>query len=98
MKKLTARQVKLVENTSSWNYDDGTPESGPPIEYFPTVSKAKKLTYEEAMEYAMAHYRKGGDTFYECTERSEYQPMTKSELLREFRTSKEQEDDMFGTR
>lgn len=30
------------------------------------MAKAKALTYDEFMDYAKAHYNKGGDGYYEC--------------------------------
>ena len=53
-----------------------------------TVLK-KKLSYEEAKEFALQHYDEGGDVFYECVEKKEYVPQTKEELLEDFKFQKD---------
>lgn len=47
----------------------------------------KALTYQEALDFAMENYSKGGDTFWECTSREEFEalgPVTKTDLLKVF--------------
>lgn len=58
-----------------------------------TWPASKVLTYEEAMQLAKAYYSEGGDSFYETTERSdwdymnrEWGPYTVGKLKRRFRT------------
>ena len=64
---------------------------------------AKALTYEEFMEYAKAHYNRGGDGFFECWEQSEFDyyvkefgPITKRKALEMFRIDYEIERDRAG--
>ena len=64
---------------------------------------AKALTYAEFMDYAKAHYNRGGDSFFECWEKKEFDwyvkefgPITKSRALRMFRTAYDVEKDMAG--
>ncbi len=59
------------------------------------MAKAKALTYEELIEYAMKHYRNGGDAVVECWGRQEFDdyvkeagPITKAQALRLFRLCK----------
>jgi hypothetical protein len=42
------------------------------------------LTYDEAKTLAMEYYCHGGDMFYECVSREEYEPVSKDELLDHF--------------
>jgi len=66
---------------------------------------AKAMTYEEMMEYAKAHYNKGGDTFFECWERWQFDeyvkmfgPITKSKALQMFRLEHSMQKEMAGWR
>lgn len=59
---------------------------------------AKGLTYEELMDYALAHYNTGGDATYECWDRDSYEyyvkefgPITKRRALSMFRVDYEEE-------
>lgn len=54
------------------------------------------MTYEEVMEFALAHYNEGGDATYECIDRKmfeervkEFGPYTKEKLLAEFKLDQE---------
>lgn len=54
----------------------------------------KALSYKEFMEYSLQHYNKGGDGYYECWDKQEFDnyvkqfgEITKSKALRMYRTS-----------
>ena len=56
------------------------------------MARAKALTYEELMEYALKHYDKGGDATYECWDEKTFNeyveqwgPITKRKALEMFR-------------
>ncbi len=51
------------------------------IGYERWLIEMKKLTYQEAKAFALAHYDEGGDGLYEAVEEKEYEPMTEKELL-----------------
>jgi len=62
---------------------------------------AKRMNYDEFMEYAKAHYEKGGDTFFECWGEKEYgmfypDGITKSEALKLFRRELSHQKDIAG--
>ena len=64
---------------------------------------AKALTYEELMDYALAHYSRGGDATYECWGRKEFDeyvkewgPITKRKALEIFRLDYEIQKDREG--
>ncbi len=64
---------------------------------------AKAMTYGELMDYAKAHYAKGGDSIYECwDERTfdeyvrEFGPITKRRALDMFRLDYEIQRDRAG--
>lgn len=64
------------------------------------MAKAKILTYPEFIDYALAHYNKGGDTFYECWDLRTFQSyveqfgaITKSKALKMFREQKAIDDE-----
>ena len=64
---------------------------------------AKALTYEELMEYAKAHYNRGGDATFECWDRHAFDeyvemfgPITKRVALRMFRIDYEYEREARG--
>lgn len=62
---------------------------------------AKKMTYEEFEAYALKHYEKGGDTFFECWDEKTYlyfhpEGVTKSEALEMFRKELDHEKDVAG--
>ena len=68
------------------------------------MAKAKGLTYEELMEYAKAHYNKGGDGVYECWDErtyneyvSEFGPITKRRALAMFKDSYDEYMDIMAT-
>lgn len=57
---------------------------------------AKALTYVELMDYAKAHYNKGGDATYECWDERTFNeyvkmfgPITKRRALEMFRLDRE---------
>lgn len=65
--------------------------------------RAKALTYEEFMDYAKQHYYKGGDDFYECWEKTEFNyyvenfgEITKRRALDMFRTAYSIQKDRAG--
>lgn len=65
---------------------------------------AKALSYDDLMDYAKKHYCKGGDTVFECWDKSFYDdyvamfgPITKSKALSIFRNYKAVEDDIRAT-
>lgn len=67
------------------------------------MAKAKAMTYKEFIEYALQHYTKGGDGFYECWDErtfneyvSEFGSITKRQALAMFRLEREIERDMRG--
>ncbi len=67
------------------------------------MANAKGMSYAELIEYAKAHYSKGGDGVYECWDEKTYDdyvnehgPITKRKALAMFRTHKEVMDDMMG--
>ena len=64
---------------------------------------AKAMTYEEFMDYAKAHYCKGGDTVCECWDRRDFNeyvelfgPMTKRAALEMFRLDREMRRERSG--
>ena len=64
---------------------------------------AKTVSYEELIEYAMAHYNNGGDGVYECWDKrafddyvAEFGGITKRKALSIFRLYKETTDDVMG--
>lgn len=68
------------------------------------MPRAKALSYEEFMEYAKAHYNKGGDGYYECWDRFAYDryvkdfgPITKRKALKMFKLDYELEKEMMAT-
>lgn len=67
------------------------------------MAKSNALNYEEFIEYAKAHYTKGGDGYYECWDKrtfDEYVEMfgeiTKRKALQMFKESYEIELDRRG--
>lgn len=57
---------------------------------------AKALNYQEFMDYAMAHYTKGGDEYYECWEKYQFDdyvnnfgPITKRRALAMFKLQRD---------
>lgn len=67
------------------------------------MARAKAMTYEEFMEYAKAHYDKGGDATYECCDRkwfddyvAQFGPITKKVALGIFRIDYQYEKEMRG--
>lgn len=67
------------------------------------MAKAKALTYEELIEYAMAHYNRGGDVTVECCDKkwfddyvAQFGPITKRVALQMFRDDYEYERDRSG--
>ena len=59
------------------------------------AKQQKHLTYEEFMELAKQNYCKGGDTYYECLEKYEFEfyvkefgEITKERALEMFRLAK----------
>ena len=67
------------------------------------MAKAKALSYEEFMEYAKAHYYKGGDGYVECWEKYQFDeyvkmfgPITKRAALKMFRLDYEIEKEQIA--
>ena len=67
------------------------------------MARAKAMTYEELMEYALKHYNRGGDQTYECCDRKWFDeyvkmfgPMTKRKALDMFRIDYEIQKDRAG--
>ena len=67
------------------------------------MAKAKGLTYEELMAYALQHYNRGGDATYECCDErwyneyvAEFGPITKRKALEMFRLDYEIQKDRMG--
>ena len=67
------------------------------------MAKARALTYEELMAYALKHYSKGGDATYECWDErtfneyvEQFGPITKSRALEMFRLDHEIQRDRAG--
>lgn len=65
------------------------------------MAKAKALTYNEFMDYAKAHYNKGGDGYYECWGQRQFDdyvelfgPITKRRALDMFRIDYNIQKDM----
>lgn len=65
---------------------------------------AKTLTYQELIDYARAHYTRGGDTVAECWDEPFFReytemfgPITKSKALSIFRNYKARQDDIEST-
>jgi hypothetical protein len=60
----------------------------------------KILSYNEAMALARKHYCEGGDSFYECTDRRDFErmgPVTEKRLLESFGLWKDYYNDMINT-
>lgn len=64
---------------------------------------AKALSYKELIDYAKAHYTKGGDGVYECWDERTYNeyvelfgPITKRKALEMFRIDREVTRDRMG--
>ena len=67
------------------------------------MAKARALTYEELMAYALKQYSKGGDAMYECWDERTFSdyvemfgPITKSRALEMFRLEREIQRDRAG--
>ena len=67
------------------------------------MARAKALTYEELMAYALKHYDKGGDATYECCDEKwfneyieQFGPITKSKAREMFRLDYELAKERWG--